>query len=61
MTYTAVKHDCATTQFPLLPFFVTHTKPHGVHSLINHFNIHLERKLGHDKRFGDRGRIGEAG
>ena len=38
---------CYTKQFPSLPFFGSHTKPHGVIGLRNNYHIQFDPKLVH--------------
>ena len=42
-----VKMFCNTDHFTALPFFGTHTKPHGIIGLINHYHIQFDPKLVH--------------
>ena len=42
-----VKTFCNTTQFPALPFFGPHIKPHGVCVLSKHYCMFLDTKLIH--------------
>ena len=45
----SVKMSCATTQFPILPFFGLHVKHQGVIGLIKHYHFQLYPKLVHGK------------
>ena len=42
-----VKIKCNTNQFPSLSFCGTHTKPHGLRGLSNHYHMRFYPKLGH--------------
>ena len=42
-----VKMYCNTNQFPALPFFGPHPKPHGDRGLIKNHNLRFDIKLGH--------------
>ena len=37
---------CNTNQFPALPFYVTHSKPHGARGFSKHYNLRFDTKLG---------------
>ena len=43
-----VKISCDTNQFPALPFFGPHPKPHGSRGLSKHYHLSFYPKLGHD-------------
>ena len=38
---------CDTNQFPTLPFFVSHPKPHGARGLGKHYHLRFDPNLGH--------------
>ena len=40
-----VKMYCNTNQFPSLPFFGPHSKPHGARGLSKHYNFRFDPKL----------------
>ena len=41
-----VKMYCNTNQFPVLPFYGPHSKPHGARGLGKHYHLHFDPKLG---------------
>ena len=41
-----VRMYCNTTQFPALPFCVTHSKPHGSRGLSKYYQLRFDPKLG---------------
>ena len=40
-----VKIYSNTNQFPELPFYVTHSKPHGARGLSKHYHLRFDPKL----------------
>ena len=42
-----MKMYCDTNQFPALPFYVSHPKPHGGRGLSKHYHLRFYPKLGH--------------
>ena len=42
-----VKMYCDTNQFPVLPFYGPHPKPHGARGLGKHYHILFDPNLGH--------------
>ena len=42
-----VKVYCDTNQFPELPFYGSHPKPHGERGLSKHYCLRFDPKLGH--------------
>ena len=43
-----LKMYCYTNQFPELPFYGPHYKPHGAKGLSKHYNLRFDPKLGMD-------------
>ena len=42
-----MKNYCDTNQFPALPFFGSHPKPHGVRGLDKYYRIRFDPNIGH--------------
>ena len=45
--YSSFKMSCNSNQFPTLQFCGPHNEPHGVHGLINSYNLPLDHTLVH--------------